>query len=216
MSFVIAIAGGSCSGKTTLARHLQHRLGGEHSLLIRQDDYYHDIRDRSSTDEIPNFDVPEALDFELLAQNLSALKRGEGVSLPNYDFTTHQRKLPSEPIAARPYVIVEGILLLNAPQIRPLIDHSLYMQCSLEERFARRLARDVAERGRTEEFVHHQFYQEVEPAHQSYVAPSHVYADRIVTQDVYINHLTGLIDRIVDILPPLPNQEAPPQLSLAF
>eukprot|EP00919_Chromeraceae_sp_WS-2016_P007489 GHVR01017573.1.p2 GENE.GHVR01017573.1~~GHVR01017573.1.p2 ORF type:complete len:217 (-),score=30.65 GHVR01017573.1:55-705(-) len=216
MSFVIAIAGGSCSGKTTLARHLQHRLGGECCLAIRQDDYYFDIRDRVSGQTIPNFDVPEALDFQQLASDIAALKQGEAVKLPNYDFTTHQRRHPSEPLEPKAFIIVEGLLLLNDENIRPLIDHSVYMKCSYEERFARRLARDVAERGRTEDFVHKQFHQDVEPAHQTYVAPSAVYADKVVTQDEYINDLTGLIDRLIDRLPPLGQEEASQQMRFAL
>lgn len=205
MTFVIAIAGGSCSGKTTLARHLEHRLGTDYCMAIRQDDYYHDIRDRESSKPIPNFDVPEALDFAQLAEDITALKRGAPVALPNYDFTTHQRRHPSEPLQPRPYIIVEGMLLLNAPEIRPLVDHSIYMKCSYEERFARRLSRDVADRGRTEDFVHKQFHEDVEPAHQSFVAPSAVYADEIIAQHEYINDLTGLIDRLVGILPSAQN-----------
>ena len=110
---------------------------------------------------------------------------------------------------------MEGLLLLDAEEIRPLIDHSVYMKCSYETRFERRLARDVAERGRTKEFVHKQFHQDVEPAHQTYVAPSAQYANKIVTQDEYINDLSGLIDRLVNILP---ESEANPlpQMSLAL
>lgn len=215
MSFVIAIAGGSCSGKTTLARHLQHRLGGENCLAIRQDDYYFDIRERESGQDLPNFDVPEALDFKQLASDISALKSGEAVKLPNYDFTTHQRRHPSEPLKPRPYIIVEGLLLLDAKDIRPLIDQSVYMKCSYEKRFARRLARDVAERGRAKDFVHKQFHQDVEPAHQTYVAPSAQYADRVITQDEYINDLSGLIDRLVESLPESETHPVP-QMSLAL
>lgn len=212
MSVIIAIAGGSCSGKTTLARHLQHRLGAAEAMLIRQDDYYFDIRDRVEGDEIPNFDVPEALDFALLAENLQALKQGEGVQLPNYDFTTHQRIRATEPLEAKTFTIVEGLLLLNDPVIRQQADVSIYMRCPYETRFERRLARDVAERGRTEEFVHHQFAQDVEPAHQKYIQPSAEHADIIVLQDDYVAHVDDVIDRIIAALP---NIDAP-QLSLAL
>jgi len=186
-----------------LSRHLQHRIGGEHCLLVRQDDYYHDIRTRDASQGLPNFDVPEALDFDQLAADLTALKNGDAVPLPNYDFTTHQRRHPSEPIAPRPYIIVEGILLLNSEQVRPVLDYSLYMKCSTEVRFARRLARDIAERGRTEESVHEQFHKDVEPAHQAFVSTSAVHADKVVPQDDYINDLTGLVDSVLKRLPPI-------------
>ncbi|RKQ71133.1 uridine kinase [Litorimonas taeanensis] len=216
MSFVICIAGGSCSGKTTLARHLQHRLGADSCMAIRQDDYYFDIRERETNSELPNFDVPEALDFKKMAEDIAALKNGEPVALPNYDFVTHQRRLPSEPLEPRKYIIVEGLLLLNAEEVRPLFDHSLYMKCSYEERFARRLARDVAERGRTEDFVHKQFHEDVEPAHQSFVAPSAKYADEVIHQSEYVNDLTGLIDRVVELLPKDELEQPTPQMRLAL
>lgn len=212
MSVIIAIAGGSCSGKTTLARHLQHRLGATQAMLIRQDDYYHDIRDRVEGDEIPNFDVPEALDFALLAENLDTLKNGEAVQLPNYDFTTHQRIRATEPLDAKAYTIVEGLLLLNDPVIRELADVSIYMRCPYETRFERRLARDVAERGRTEEFVHHQFAQDVEPAHQKYIQPSAAHADILVEQDDYISSIESVLERIIEALPKIDA----PQLTLAL
>lgn len=212
MSVIIAIAGGSCSGKTTLARHLQHRLGAAEAMLIRQDDYYFDIRDRAEGDEMPNFDVPEALDFALLAENLQTLKQGEAVQLPNYDFTTHQRIRATEPLEAKTYTIVEGLLLLNDPIIREQADVSIYMRCPYETRFERRLARDVAERGRTEEFVHHQFAQDVEPAHQKYIQPSAGHADIVVLQDDYVAHVDDVIDRIIAALP----KTNAPQLSLAL
>lgn len=212
MSVIIAIAGGSCSGKTTLARNLQHRLGAAEAMLIRQDDYYHDIRDRAEGDEIPNFDVPEALDFALLAENLQALKAGESVQLPNYDFTTHQRIRATEPLEAKTFAIVEGLLLLDDAAVRELADVSVYMRCPYEIRFERRLSRDVAERGRTEEFVHHQFAQDVEPAHIKYIQPSVVHADIVVEQADYVRSIDSVIDRIIEALP----KTDAPQLRLAL
>ena len=212
MSVIIAIAGGSCSGKTTLARHLQHRLGAAEAMLIRQDDYYHDIRDRAEGDEMPNFDVPEALDFALLAENLHTLKAGEAVQLPNYDFTTHQRIRATEPLDAKAYTIVEGLLLLNDPVIREQADVSVYMRCPYETRFERRLARDVAERGRTEEFVHHQFAQDVEPAHIKYIQPSMEHADIVLEQADYVRSIDSVIERILESLPKVDT----PQMRLAL
>jgi uridine kinase len=181
-------------------------------MLIRQDDYYFDIRDRAEGDEMPNFDVPEALDFALLAANIQTLKDGEAVRLPNYDFTTHQRIRATEPLDAKTFTIVEGLLLLNDPVIRAQADVSVYMRCPYETRFERRLARDVAERGRTEEFGHHQFAQDVEPAHQTYIRPSAEHADIIVEQDDYVAHVDDVIDRIIAALPKI----NAPQLSLAL
>ncbi|WP_156811948.1 uridine kinase family protein [Robiginitomaculum antarcticum] len=203
MSYIIAIAGGSCSGKTTLARHLQRRLGPKQCLLVRQDDYYHDISERDSSQGLPNFDIPEALDFNLLADDLSRLKRGEAVALPNYDFTTHQRRRPAEPAEPRPFIIVEGMLILHAPQLQSVLDRTLYLRCESTRRLERRLARDVAERGRTQSCVIKQFSQDVEPAHEHYVAPSADNADDIIEQDEYMSDLSGLVERISGGLPPI-------------
>ena len=210
MSVIIAIAGGSCSGKTTLARNLQNRLGAGSAMIIRQDDYYHDIRDRADGDEIPNFDIPEALDFALLEENLRALKTGKPVQLPNYDFTTHQRIRATEPLDPKAYSIVEGLLLLDAAAIRELADISIYMRCPYDIRFERRLSRDIAERGRTEAFVHHQFTNDVEPAHLKFIQPSMVHADIIIEQDDYIRSIDSVIDRIIEALP----ETNPPRMRL--
>jgi len=186
-------------------------------MLIRQDDYYHDIRARAEGDEIPNFDVPEALDFDLLAENIKTLKGGEAVQLPNYDFTTHQRCRVTEALDPCRFTIVEGLLLLNDPQIRYLTDVSVYMRCSYDIRFERRLSRDIAERGRTEDFVRHQFAQDVEPAHQAYVQPSSRHADILIEQNDYMVHMDGVIDRIIAALPPLEEHpEDKSQMSLAL
>ncbi len=201
MSLIIAIAGGSCSGKTTLARHLQTRLGDSSCMLIRQDDYYHDIRIRAKEGEIPNFDIPEALDFEQLGKDLRNLKAGKAVALPNYDFTTHQRRQASKATAPRPYTIVEGILLLNSNVVRQIADVRVYMKCNRDIRFARRLSRDVANRGRTEEFVRHQFQNDVEPAHKTFVEPSAAFADIVIEQSQYVNDLEGTIEHIVQCIP---------------
>lgn len=208
MSFIIAIAGGSCSGKTTLARHLQRRLGADNCLLVRQDDYYHDISTRDASHGLPNFDIPEALDFDLLADDLRRMKRGEAVALPNYDFTTHQRRRPASPVKPRPYIIVEGMLVLHAPQLQSVIDRTLYMRCDSARRLKRRIKRDVADRGRTQACVIKQFNEDVEPAHQTFVAPSDIHADTIIEQDDYMGDLSGLVDRIIASLPPITLFEA--------
>jgi uridine kinase len=194
---IIAIAGGSCSGKSTLARYLCDSLGAQNCRLVCQDDYYHDIRDRGGVPTV-DFDVPEALDFTLLRDNLLALKAGEPVALPRYDFTTHERREATEPQPPRPFIVVEGILLLDQPELREVFDHSFYMMCAPELRLSRRLARDIAERGRTREDVLRQFHTQVEPAHRTYVSPSQAHADLVIDQTDYISDMTATIDRVLD------------------
>ena len=194
---IIAIAGGSCSGKSTLAKYLSDSIGADRCRLVRQDDYYHDIRDMGGLASA-NFDIPDALDFNLLRDNLLALKSGNAIALPNYDFTTHQRRTPTEPQISLPYIVVEGILLLDQPALRDVFDYSVYMMCAPELRLSRRLARDIAERGRTREDVLRQFHGQVEPAHKRYVSPSQEHADYIIDQTDYISDMTGIIDHIMD------------------
>ena len=159
---IIAIAGGSCSGKSTLAQYLCDSIGAGLCRLVLLD-----------------------------------LKSGNAVPLPRYDFTTHQRLIPSEPQGALPYIVVEGIFLLDQPALRDVFDHSIYMMCAPELRLSRRLARDIAERGRTREDVLRQFHGQVEPAHKAYVSPSQVHADLVIDQTDYISDMTATIDRVM-------------------
>lgn len=196
---ILAIAGGSCSGKSTLAAYLRDYIGAENCRLIRQDDYYHDIRERGGSPMV-NFDIPEALDFDLLRNNLLAFKRNEAVVLPNYDFTTHQRRTPTEPRGPRPLIIVEGILLLAQPELHDLFDHSVYIRCEANLRLSRRLERDTTERGRSQEDVLRQFHDQVEPAHQAFVSPSQTHAHLILDQVQYISNMTEVAQSIVAMM----------------
>jgi len=196
---VLAIAGGSCSGKTTLAVYLRDYIGAAHCCVLRQDDYYYDIRERGGS-PLVNFDIPEALDFGLLRENLLSLKNGEATALPSYDFTTHQRRIPTEPRAPKSLIIVEGILLLGQPALRDIFDHSVYIDCGEDLRLARRLERDIAERGRTREDVLRQFHQQVEPAQKQYVSPSQIHADMVITQSDYVSNITGVAQAITAMI----------------
>ena len=193
---ILAVAGGSCSGKSTLAAYLRDYVGADNCRLVRQDDYYHDIRERGGSPMV-NFDIPEALDFDLLRENLMTFKQGQPVALPNYDFTTHQRRTPTEPRNPRPLIIVEGILLLGQPALRDVFDHSVFMRCAPELRLSRRLERDTTERGRSRDDVLRQFHSQVEPAHQAHVSPSQIYADIVIDQTEYITDMTRVVESLV-------------------
>ena len=196
---ILAIAGGSCSGKSTLAAYLRDFIGASHCRVIRQDDYYHDIRDRGGS-PMANFDVPEALDFDLLRENLLAFKNNEATALPTYDFTTHQRRTPTEPRNPRPLIIIEGILLLGQPELRDIFDYSLYIKCDTDLRLSRRLERDTTERGRLRDDVLRQFREQVEPAHERHVQPSQIHADLIIDQTEYISNITGVVNAIAAMI----------------
>ena len=193
---ILAIAGGSCSGKSTLAAYLRDYIGAAHCRVVRQDDYYHDIRERGGSPMV-NFDIPEALDFDLLRENLMAFKQNKSAALPTYDFTTHQRRTPTEPRNPRPLIIIEGILLLGQPELRDIFDHSLYIKCGAELRLSRRIERDTTERGRSREDVLRQFHEQVQPAHQTHVSPSQIHADMVIDQAEYVSNITGVVEAIV-------------------
>ena len=144
-----------------------------------------------------NFDIPEALDFDLLRENLMAFKQNKSAALPSYDFTPHQRRTPTEPRNPRPLIIIEGILLLSQPQLRYIFDHSLYIKCATELRLSRRIERDTTERGRSREDVLRQFHEQVEPAHQTHVSPSQIHADMVIDQAEYVSNITRVVEAIV-------------------
>ena len=191
--YLIAIAGGSCSGKTTLAQHLYGALGEARAVLMRQDDYYYSYQGG----DLPNFDAPDALDFDRLAADLKRLKSHEAIAAPLYDFTTHTRRAETRLIAPRDVIILEGILILAVPALTPLIDYACFIDCDEATRFERRLKRDIAERGRTEDSVHRQFFGQVAPAHDRFVEPSKANAQRVISQSDYCADVAALTQSIL-------------------
>lgn len=178
---VIAIAGGSGSGKTTFARKLVAAIGKDKVAILSQDSYYRDQSARFDGDGgAVNFDHPEALDFALLGVHLGALRRGETVQVPIYDFPTHTRKAQTLPLESRPVVLVDGTLVLSQAQLLGFFDHSVFIDVPEPVRFERRLRRDVNERGREPEGVKRQFERQVAPMHDQFVQPSAANAGIII------------------------------------
>jgi len=177
--FLLGIAGGSASGKTTLVRRLVERVTSTTVACVSFDAYYRD-RIAPGPDGAVNFDHPDALEAELLAAHLRALKAGRPVQIPTYDFATHRRRPATERIGPAGLVVVDGILLFAYPEIVALLDGRIFVSASESVRLARRLARDIRERGRTEACVRAQFAQTVGPMHDRFVEPSRVHADRLV------------------------------------
>jgi uridine kinase len=160
---LIAIAGGTASGKTTIAHAFASRTG---ALLLSHDRYYRDGLDPSF-----NFDHPDALETTLLVQHLDALTRGESVDLPVYDFGTHRRAERREIVRPRPVVVVEGILVLSEPALATRFDLTVFVACPDDVRLLRRMVRDCGERDRTVFSVAAQYLATVRPMHQQFVAP---------------------------------------------
>lgn len=178
---VIGIAGGTGSGKSTVARKMAEALPDASVAFLEMDAYYRDFRHLSLTQlHHVNWDHPEAFDVALLTDHLTALSRGEAVDMPVYEFATHSRSTRTRRIASADVVVVDGILLLADEHIRSLCDVKVFVDADADIRLIRRVRRDTAVRGRTLESVLDQYLNTVQPMHLQFVEPSKRYADVIV------------------------------------
>jgi uridine kinase len=178
--FLLGVAGGTGSGKTTVAERLAEDMGAP-LALVRLDSYYVDrpeldLEERAAI----NYDHPDAFDWPLLLHDVQALCKGEVVDTPVYDFTSYARLAATVPIVPSSIVVVEGILVLYEPDLRELFDLRVYVDADPDVRFIRRFERDVAQRGRTPESVIQQYLTTVRPSHLQFVEPTKRYADVIV------------------------------------
>jgi len=164
---VVGIAGGTASGKSTLAQRLSGYYG-DRCQLLSHDRYYREVEDPSGH----NYDHPSSLETTLCAEHVRSLKAGSPADIPNYDFATHSRSQTVEHMISPEILIVEGILVLSEPELRSLFDLSVFVYASEGVRLERRIARDIAERGRDRASVLAQFEQTVSPMHDRFVAPS--------------------------------------------
>ena len=181
MSVVIGIAGGSGSGKTTIQRRIMERFGPTAIALMEHDVYYRDLSHLSFEKRTQfNFDHPNALETELMVEQLDALLGGTPIEKPTYDFTNHQRLPETDRIEPSPVVIVEGILVLAEPELRERMDIKLYVDTAPDVRLMRRIERDINERGRTLDSVLAQYRRTVRPMHLEFVGPSKRHADVII------------------------------------
>jgi uridine kinase len=180
---VIAIAGGSGSGKTTVAQVILQRVGPDRISFLQHDAYYKDLSGLPPVQRAEvNFDHPNSLESELLIQHIKQLKNGQPIEVPIYDFAIHSRTERTYSVQARGVILVEGILLFAEPALRDLFDVKLFVDTDSDIRFIRRLQRDIAERGRTTDSVIHQYITTVRPMHLEFVEPSKRYADVIIPE----------------------------------
>lgn len=181
---LIGVCGGSGSGKTTLAKRLADSLGPGEAVCLSFDSYYRDLAHLSVEERATvNFDHPDSLDVTMLVDHLQSLRAGDEVAVPDYDFANHTRSGDLEFVAPHRFVIVEGILLFAFAEIRDELDMAIFRHCDEPTRAARRLRRDVTERGRTPASVRSQWVTTVQPMHELHVEPYARYADVITTQD---------------------------------
>ena len=191
-SQLFGIAGGTASGKTTLAQWLAQKLG-DRCLLISHDRYYFDVSNPIGH----NYDAPQALDNGRLIRNLSELSRGEATELPVYDFASHSRTAETERVNPHPIVVVEGILVLAIPKIRALFDYTVFVDAEEDIRLQRRVERDQQKRGRTRELILAQYQQTVKPMHDQHVEPSKAGVDLLLRGDGNFEETANTLFRAV-------------------
>jgi uridine kinase len=198
----IGVAGGTGSGKSTVASEIVRRVGPGRILIVNQDRYYRDLSHLDEADRVHhNFDHPAAVEEALLAHHLHELKQGHSVELPVYDFTRHARTTEIEQVAPQPVILVEGILILAIPAFREILDVKIFVDTDADLRFIRRLRRDIAERGRTVEDVIAQYQATVRPMHLEFVEPSKRWADVIIPEGGFNTVALDLvISRILQML----------------
>jgi uridine kinase len=180
---VIGIAGGSGSGKTTVAQTILQRVGPDRISFLQHDAYYKDLSGLPPAQRAEgNFDHPNSLETELLTQHILQLKSGQPVEVPVYDFSTHSRTDRTYTVQPRGVILVEGILIFTEAALRDLFNVKIFVDTDPDLRFIRRLERDISERGRTTESVVKQYLSTVRPMHLEFVEPSKRYADVIIPE----------------------------------
>lgn len=181
--FVVGVAGGSGSGKSTVVRRILETLGSGRVALVEQDAYYRDGSHLPFSERLDrNYDHPDSIDEALLVEHVRALRMGQAVEMPCYDFVHHVRLPETRSVEARPCVVVEGILVLASEPLRELLDLRIFVETDADIRLIRRLQRDVAERGRTPESVVAQWEATVRPMHLQFAEPSKRHAHLIIPE----------------------------------
>ena len=200
---VIGIAGGTGSGKTTITNQVKERLGAD-VTVITHDNYYrahHEMTYEERT--LLNYDHPDSYETELLVEHLAALRRGESVEVPVYDFSIYDRTDQTFTVSPSRVIIVEGIVIFAHPELRELMDVKVFVDCDADVRILRRIMRDVKERGRSLESVVNQYLSTVKPMHEAFVEPSKRYADiiiptggeNLVALDMLVNRIQAHVQR---------------------
>jgi uridine kinase len=199
---IVGVAGGTGSGKTTVSRSILDRVGRDRIAYLQHDSYYRDQsavcpEERAKT----NFDHPDALESDLLAQHLASLKAGQAVDVPVYDFTTHTREACTVTVEPRKVILVEGILIFAERALREVMDIKVFVDTDADLRFIRRLQRDITERGRTVESVIRQYTETVRPMHLEFVEPSKRYADVIIPAGGFnVTAIDMIVARVKDMI----------------
>lgn len=195
---IIGIAGGTGCGKTTVVNQIVNELPENEVCVISQDSYYKDTSHLTYEERVKiNFDHPQSIDFELLGQHLTALRKGETIAQPVYSFVEHNRTSETVSTAPSKVIIVEGILILTNPKIREMFDIKIYVQTDSDERLIRRLKRDIVERGRDMDEVLDRYQNTLKPMHQQFIDPTKEFADLIIPNNNYNNVAIDIVRTII-------------------
>ncbi len=198
---IIGLAGGSGSGKTTIAEKIVEEIGPDRVGLIQHDAYYSDLSDLPLEERAKvNYDHPDSLETSLLVEHLRELLAGRTIERPTYDFTVHNRAAETVVVEPSPVLIVEGILVLYESELRRLMDLKIYVDTDSDLRVVRRLGRDIQERGRSFESVRDQYLKTVRPMHLRFVEPSKRYADIVIPEGYNLNAVATVISMIREVL----------------
>lgn len=200
---LIGITGGTGSGKSTVARKILNSLPEENIAIIEQDAYYKDQSNLSLEERVKiNYDHPDAFDTPLLIKHLRMLINGQAIEKPIYDFSIHNRLKDTVRMEPKDIIILEGILILQEPEIRKMLDIKIYVDTDPDVRIIRRITRDIKERGRTYESVINQYLNVVRPMHMQFVEPSKRYADIIIPEggfnSVAVDIIVAKINSIIE------------------
>ena len=203
MAKLVLIGGGSASGKTYVLKKVLEKIPEERVAHISLDDYYKDFSSLPFEERAKiNFDHPKSFDWKLIHSQIAALKNGEPIDTPTYDFVTHSRTNVTQRVEPKDLIIVEGIMALVNKDLRALGDLSVFISASRERRLVRRIDRDTKERGRTYESVVEQYFATVLPMYEEIIAPSQYYADLIINNDGYseksIDVLVSVLRQMMD------------------
>ena len=179
--FVIGVAGGSGSGKSTVTRQVLASIGPEMAAVVMQDDYYLDQSHLSPNERHKtNYDHPDAFDWPLMMQHVQALRRGDAIEMPEYDFALHNLSRKTIPVKPAPVIVIEGLFALYDAELRKMMSLKIFVDTAPDVRFIRRLQRDIAERGRSTESVISQYLNTVRPMHKQFIEPTKREADVIL------------------------------------
>ncbi len=201
MSKVILIGGGSASGKTHTLNKVLERIDKNRVTVISLDDYYKDFSVLPMEERVKvNFDHPKAFDWPLIREQISALKRGETIQKPKYDFVIHGRSKEVDIVEPKEIILIEGIMALVNKDLREIGDLKIFINASRERRLVRRLERDTKERGRTFDSIVEQYFTTVQPMFEEIIAPSQYYADLIINNEGYSTKSIDVLASVIQLM----------------